>query len=94
MEFHKVRFALRVDEPVAVHAEAFHHGKRARNGPIAHDPHEHMHRFRREGHEIVKGIVGGRGLRDFVVRLRLYGMDQVREFDRILNEENWDIVAN
>ena len=35
-----------------------------------------------------------RSLRNFVVRLRLHGMDQIREFDRVLDEENRNIVSD
>ena len=33
-------------------------------------------------------------LRDFVVWLGLHRMDQIRKFDRVLNEEDRDIVAD
>jgi hypothetical protein len=94
MELHKVRLAFGVDQAVTVHAEAFHHGKRARNSAIAHDPHQHVHRLRRERYEIVESIVRGRGLWDLVVGLRLDRMNQVRKFDRVLNEENRDVVSD
>jgi len=33
-------------------------------------------------------------LRDFTVRLRLHCVDEVRELDSILDEEDWNVVAN
>ena len=77
-----------------MYAEAFHRGKRTRDGPIAHDPHEHVHRFWRERDEVVERVVSRGGLWDFVVRFRLYRMNQVGEFNRILDEEDRDVVAN
>jgi hypothetical protein len=34
------------------------------------------------------------GLRNLAVRLWLDRMDQIRELDGILNEEDWDVVSN
>ena len=53
-----------------------------------------MHGFRRERNEIPEGVVRGRRLRKAAVGLHLYGMDEVGEFDGILDEENRDVVAD
>src|SRR5450759_383736 len=52
-----------------------------------------MHGFRRERNEIPERVVRGRRLRKAAVGFHLYGMDEVGEFDGILDEENRDVVA-
>lgn len=44
--------------------------------------------------EIPSRVVRSRRLRDLIVAARLHGVNQVGEFDRILNEENGNVVAN
>lgn len=34
------------------------------------------------------------GLRDLIIWTRLHRVDEIRELDRVLNEEDWDVVAN
>src|ERR1035437_2804736 len=53
-----------------------------------------MQRFRRERNEIPERVVRGRRLRKAAVGFHLDGMDEVREFDGVLNEENRDVVAD
>src|SRR5665647_2719185 len=53
-----------------------------------------MHGFRRERNEIPEGVVRGRRLRKAAVGFHFYGMDEVGEFDGILDEENRDVVAD
>src|SRR5664280_285671 len=50
-----------------------------------------MHGFRRERNEIPERVVRGRRLWKAAVGFHLYGMDEVWEFDGILDEENWDV---
>lgn len=33
-------------------------------------------------------------LRDLIIWARLYGVDEIRELDSVLDEEDWDVVAN
>src|ERR1019366_9237294 len=77
-----------------MHAKAFNHAQRTRYCAIRHDPHHHMHGFRRERNEIPERVVRGRRLWKATVGLHLYGMDEVGEFDGILDEENRDVVAD
>ena len=70
------------------------HAQRTRDGAIGHDPHHHVHRFRGQRNEIPEGIVGRCRLRKAAIRLHLDGVDQVREFDRVLDEKDGDIVAD
>ncbi len=94
MKFDEAEFALGVDEPKGVNPESLHHGKTARQGAIAHHPHEHVGTFRRRRDAIPEGIVSGGRLRNFIVRLRLHGVDQVRKLDGVLDEEHRHVVAD
>ena len=94
MKFHEARFAGGVDETKSVNSETFDHAKAARNGAVRHHPHEHVQRLRRERNEIVKRVVRRSGLRDFVVRLRFHRVDEIGKLDRILNEEDRDVIAD
>src|SRR5664279_492694 len=53
-----------------------------------------MHGFRRERNEIPERVVRGRRLRKAAVWFHFYSMDEVGEFDGILDEENRDVVAD
>src|SRR5450759_79840 len=75
-------------------AKALDHPQRTWDRAIGHNPHHHMHSFRRERNEIPECIVRGCRLRKAAVGLHFYGMDQVWEFDGILDEEDRDVVAD
>src|SRR5450759_3300359 len=77
-----------------MHTKAFDHAQRTWNCAIGHDPHHRMHGFRRERNEIPERVMRGRRLRKAAIWFHLYGMDQVGDFDGILNEENRDVVAD
>ena len=81
-------------QPERVHAEALHHAVTARDAAVRHDPHEHMSGFRHQRYKVPKCIVSSRRLRNGVVRFGLGGMDQVGKFERILDEEDRDVVAH
>src|ERR1035437_4459656 len=53
-----------------------------------------MHGFRRERDEIPECVMRGCRLRKAAVGFHFYGMDEVGEFDGILDEENRDVVAD
>ena len=88
------RFARRVDQPEGVHAEALHGGVAARNGAVAHLPHQHVGRFGHQRHEIPEGVVRAGRLRHLVVRLGLDRVHQVGKFHRVLDEEHRHVVAD
>ena len=83
-----------VDQPEGVDAEALHEAERARDRPVGHDPHDHVHALGRERDEVPEVVVRGLRLREAAVRLRLGGVDQVGELDRVLDEEDRDVVAD
>src|SRR5660398_304825 len=53
-----------------------------------------MHRFRRERNEIPECVVRSCRLRKAAIGLHLDGMDEVGEFNGILDEENRDVIAD
>ncbi|MNJ34547.1 hypothetical protein D3C77_292650 [compost metagenome] len=94
VKLHKMGLPLLVDEPEGMHPEAFHHTEAARNSAIRHRPHDHMRRLLVVRHEVPKRIMGCSGLRHLIMRLRLQRMNQIREFNRILDEEYGNVVAD
>ena len=59
----------------------------------AHSPEQCVHRRGLLTEEIPSVVVRGRCLRDLAVGLRLDGMDKIWELDRVLDEENGNVVA-
>ena len=94
MKFHELRFAFCIDHAVGVHAEAFHHPQGTWNCPVGHDPSDHVHALGAERDEIPKGVVRGARLGKTAVRFHFHGMHQVGKFDRVLNEENRNVVSH
>ena len=43
VELNEARLPLGVDEAEGMHPEAFHHAQAAGDGPVRHDPHDHVH---------------------------------------------------
>ena len=94
VELHEGRFALGVDEAERMHAEAFDHAERARDGAIRHRPHQHVHALGHQRREIPERVVRRAGLRVAAVGLHLHGVDEVGKLDGILDEEHRDVVAD
>ena len=93
-ELDEGRLALGVHEPEGVHAEPLHRGERARDGAVRHDPHDHVHRFRRQRDVVPEIVVRRLRLRKAGVGLGLRRVDQVGKLDRVLDEEHRDVVAH
>ena len=53
-----------------------------------------MSSFRAQELEVPEIVMGTLSLRDLSVRLRLCGVDQIRELNGTLNEEDWNIIPN
>src|ERR1700676_478244 len=94
MKFDEGRFVLGIDEAKGVNAETFHKPERSRDRAIRHHPHDHVHAFRSETDEIPEIVVRGLRLRKGAVRLLLHRVNDVWKLDRILNEEDRDIIAD
>ena len=83
-----------VDEPERMDAKALHGPIAARDRAIGHDPHDHVHRLRRQGREVPEGVVRRLRLREAAIRLLLHRVDDVGKLDGVLNEEHRDVVAD
>jgi hypothetical protein len=94
MEFDECGLVLRVHEPKGMDAKALHEAKRARNCTVGHHPHDHVHAFGGEADEVPEIIVRRLRLGKGAVWLFLHCMDQVRKLDRVLDEENRNVVAD
>ena len=94
MELDECRFAGVVDEAETMDTETFDHALRSRQRAVRHDPHHHVHGFRAERYEIPEGVVSSGRLRKAAVWFHLDGMNEIGEFDGILDEKNGNVVAN
>ena len=83
-----------VDEPEGVDAEALHEPERAGDRPVRHRPHHHVGRLRHQRDEVPEVVVRRLGLREAPVRCLLDRVDEVGELDRVLDEEDRDVVAD
>ena len=92
--FTKLASALGVDEAERVHAEALHEAERAGDRPIGHLPHQHVGGLRHERGEVPEVVVCRLRLGERAVGLLLHGMHEVGELDRVLDEEDGDVVAD
>ena len=93
-ELDKVTLALGVDESKGVDTESLHHAVGTGNGAITHGPGEHVSGLGVVKLEIPEVVVSRLGLGDLVVRLGLASVDDIRELDGVLDEEDGDVVAN
>src|SRR5690606_32673407 len=93
MEFHKMRFPFLVYKTKSVDSKAFHHTKTARNCPIAHCPNLVVQSLGGMGNKIVKSVVGGSCLWNFVIGFGFYRMDEVWKLHSILNEKYGHVIA-
>ncbi|CCJ84202.1 hypothetical protein BN133_579 [Cronobacter dublinensis 582] len=94
VETHERAFPFGIDKAEGMDAEAFHGAVAARDAAIGHRPHHVMQRLRLQRHVIPEGVVGALTLRHGPVRLRLHGVDEVREFMGVLNEKDRRVVAH
>ncbi len=94
VELDEGALALGVHKAEAVHAEPLHEPVRARDGAVRHLPHDHMQGFRHERDKIPIVVMSRLRLRKTAIRLILDGMNKVRKFHRVLNEEDRDVVAD
>jgi len=87
----QLRLILRVDPLVGVDAETLHRAVGRRDAARAEHHADHVHRLRRLTDE-VEHPVGRLPLE--VHRVGLLRVDQVRELDRVANEEHREVVAD
>lgn len=72
----------------------YHVTVRADNTKARHGPHECVKGRGLRTKEVPSRVVGSGRLRYFVIWTRLHRMNEIRELNSVLNEENWDIIAN
>ena len=94
MELDERRGARGVHESERMDPEPLHEPERPRDRPVGHHPHEHVGRLGHEGDEVPEVVVRGLSLREAAVGLLLRSMDEVGEFDRVLDEEHGNVVAD
>jgi len=94
VELDKGGFALGIDQAERMHAEAFHETEGARDCPVGHDPHDHVHALRSQGNEIPKVIVRRLRLRKASIRLLFDRVHHVGKLNGVLDEEHRNIVAD
>ena len=94
VELDELALALGVDEAEGVHAESLDHAQAARDRAVGHRPHHHVQRLRHQADEVPERVVRRGRLRIAAVRLHLHAVDEVRELDRVLDEEYRDVVAD
>src|SRR5208282_1918296 len=94
VKLHESRLGGIVDQSKTMDTESLDHPQGARQRAIGHDPHDHVHGFWREGNKIPERVVRCCGLREATVRFHLYGMDEIWEFNGILNEKDGNIISD
>ncbi len=94
MPLHQARRPVAGDEAERVDAEALHRGERTRDRPVGHDPHQHVGRLRLQRREVPERVVGRLRLGDLAIGFGLHRVDQVRELQSVLDEEDRDVVAD
>ena len=94
VEFDIGGLAVGIDQTEGVDAKALHHAEGTGNRPVGHDPHDHVHAFRAEADEVPEIVMGGLRLRKAAIGRGLGGVDQVRKFDCVLDEEDRDIITD
>ena len=94
VEFDEGRVSLGIDKAEGMDAEAFHHAVAARDGAVRHDPHDHVKALGRQRNEVPESVMRGLGLRKFAIRLGFGRVNEIGELDRVLDEEDRDVVAD
>ena len=72
----------------------FHKSKGAGNRPIGHDPHDHVHTFRRQGDKVPKIIMGRLRLGKAPIGFLFGRVDNIRKFDGVLNKKHRYVVPD
>lgn len=86
--------SLICDQSISVHTPAIDVAVRSWNTVASHDQHHQVQCAGLLAEEVISGVVGGSCLRNLAIGTRLEGMNEVREKDRIVDEEDWGVDAN
>ena len=74
--------------------EALDHAQATRDGAVAHRPHDHVAGLGHQPDEVPERVVRTSRLRIALVGLHLDRVNEVGKFDRVLDEEHRDVVAD
>jgi hypothetical protein len=77
-----------------MNTKAINMTERPRNTVTSHCPEECVQRTGLLTEEVPSGVMRSGSLRDLIVAARLDSVDQIREKDGILDEENGDVVTD
>ena len=77
-----------------MNTKAFHGAVTAGDAAIRHRPHHVVQSFRLQRNIIPESIVGTLPLWNCPVRFWFYRMNKIGEFMRILDKEDWRVIAN
>lgn len=94
MKFDQLGLTVIGDQTEGVHTKAVDVSEGPGNAVAGHGPHKRVQSAGLLAEEIPSRIVGSRRLRNLVVTSRLHRMDQVGEFNGILNEKHGNVVPH
>lgn len=94
VELDQLSGALVVDEAEGMDTEAVDVSERTRYTVASHCPEQRVQRTGLLAEKVPGGIVGCCGLGDFIVATGLDSMNQVGEEDSILDEKDWNVIAD
>lgn len=94
VELDQLGLALVGDKAEGMHTESIHMAERPGDTVAGHGPEQRMHGARLAREEVPGGVVRRGSLRDLIVSARLDGVNQIREKDGVLDEEDGDIVSH
>lgn len=94
VELDQFRGTLVSDKAERVHAKSINVAERPRDPVSSHRPHQGMQCARLLTKKVPGGIMRSGSLGNLIIAPRLDGVDQIREQDRVLDEEDWNVVSN
>lgn len=94
VELDKLGSTIVSNETEGVHTETVHVAEGPDDAVLSHGPEEGVEGARLLAEEVPSAVVSSCRLRNLAVRRRLDGVDQIREEDSVLDEEDRDVVAD
>lgn len=94
VELDKLGLSIVSNQTEGVHTESINMTERPRNTVASHRPKKGVKCTRLLTEEVPSRIVCGSSLGDLVVAAGLDGVNEIREQDGILDEENGDVISN
>jgi hypothetical protein len=93
-ELHELSLAFISNKAEGVYAPAIHVPVGANSAVTTHSPKQSVHRGRLLTEEIPRAVMSSSSLRDLIVWPWLDRVDQVRELNGILDEEDRDVITD